>query len=244
MARKRSAPAAPDTDLNGNVKPQKLPTDSTTVITGLAGFVKNNSVLLKKIQKDVIEISQLTREASIYINYYYMRKYEHHRDQLPELFQTTPRFLDFFYHIKKNSKASRYTIDPEYKLKRDHANLPLYDTSYRSNLFVAMSNMYETILMNNVREHIFFRVWKFFKKFFPIADGDTAKPNFHGTMDVLFHATPTKQADPDQMAFWLSEFTTTPNFHNLKRNWSQFIPFLICCHKSLHIQGFPVISSW
>lgn len=184
------------------------------VKSGLKGFCKN-SKLLEKIEQDVLELSDWMVEASIYIHYVYMGQLEVNPHQT---IITKPKFIDYFYHLKADSKA-KYEILSEYNELRCSARLQKYDGSYRSNLFISAANSYETCAMNNITVHMYSRVRKFFKS--------CAKetPSYE-TLDWLFTKKSKKLPDPMLIQHLKDKLQFTGNFHDLKQKWFTYIPFL------------------
>lgn len=135
-----------------------------------------NEVIFEKIQKDVREMSSLIVEASIYIHYSLMKRWKD--GNFEEM-----KFLDYYYPLMK-SKRPKYIIDTEYNAMR--GTMPLYDSSFRSNLFVDSANQYTTIFHNNIWMHAYNRLRRFFKKF------QVDNSEIYRTLSYLFEKNSTK----------------------------------------------------
>lgn len=113
--------------------------------------------LYERIQKDVLEMSAMAVEASRYIHWDLMRKFND--GIFPQ------QKIDFSYYFKALCHQDRviYVLDPEYSQLR--GDLPLYDCSIRSNIREHLINQYDTVFNNNLKTHAFNRLRKFFAKF-------------------------------------------------------------------------------
>lgn len=200
-----------------------------TIKLGLDSFLRNYPVLFEKIQLDVLEMSQFARETSIYIQYYYLRRYQNmkNKETYAKLFEKKPKFLHFFYHLKDKSSPKKFQIDPEYNKLRKTYSLPLYDGSNRGHLFVSLANLYETIFQKNVTAHMYARVLEFFHRFYPVTDASEPKQNFYETLNTMFNSRSTRKANPQHLLFWREQFPSITNFHDLRKKWFHYIPFLI-----------------
>ena len=173
-----------------------------TLKFGLNGFVKSD-VLRLKIQNDVEEISRLSYEASLYIYYDVMEKLED-----PDYIFTEPiRFVDYFYALLNSKKHSPTT---NYNNIRCNFGLRKYDKSYRSNLFVATANMYETQFENNIWMHGWHRVKRFLHKTNELA---TKKDLYDSTMFLFSNDEKFTIANTITV---LPQHWTRGYFHNLK----------------------------
>lgn len=199
-----------------------------TIETSLADFIKHDRTLLDTIRGDIIEITQLTNEASAYINYCCMKKYASQDEDVTRvLFKLKPSFLEYFYHIIDTDQKTRYARHPGYKATINHDDMKLYNVENRQNLVQSAANLYTTYLEDSICNNMYNRVLKYFKTFYKGSDDDGTKPCFKRTMTELFNSQASKPSNPDQMAFWQQEFPAIKNFYTLRSDWYKFISFLV-----------------
>lgn len=123
----------------------------TTIKCALNTICKDDEIY-QQIQNDVAEISGLFCEASIYINFVLYKNWNN------GIFsKNIYKFLQYFYHLM-SEKNIKYELDSEYKnIRCSKFSNYFYDSSYRSNLFVAQANLYTTNFHNNIFEHAYKR---------------------------------------------------------------------------------------
>lgn len=146
---------------------------------GLHSVCKNDTVY-NRIQEDVREMSSLIVESSIYIHYVLMKRWK------DENFESL-NFLDLFYHLMQKKKA-KYTIDYEYEKLR--ITMPLYDSSYRPNIYRDACNQYETIFHNNMWMHSYNRLRRYFKF-------ETDRKRVYKTLSYLFSSNSKEIPDEE-----------------------------------------------
>lgn len=164
-------------DSNGS----ELSTNDEIVVVkkGLAATCKNQMVY-DKIQKDVTEMSALIVEASVHIHYSLMKRWA--AGDFSKV-----NFLDYYYPLMQKKK-DKYKLDPDYEQLR--VSMPLYDSAFRSNIFVDSAKQYAVIFHNNIWMHAYNRLRRFFK---PEPD----KRKVYQTLSYLFE---TKSAHlPDDI---------------------------------------------
>lgn len=135
-------------------------TESTTytIKCGLRKFCLDAD-LRDKINQDVLEISDLAVEASLYVHFYYTRLLRTSIDEFP----TTTRLHDFYYHLQgKRQKKELIPLDQEYfKLRNQYLAGRQYDGSHRSFLMGDIIVQHETVMKNCVLVHLFDRMCKY-----------------------------------------------------------------------------------
>lgn len=162
-----------------SISPQESESVEIIVVKRCLRLICHNDIIFAKIQQDVREMSSLIVEASVYIHYSLMKRWENGNfDQV--------NFLDYYYPLMK-TKRSKYIIDHDYAALREI--MPLYDSSFRSNLFVDSSNQYAVIFHNNIWMHAYNRLRRFFKEF----EKDNSK--IYKTLSYLFEKNSTKTPD-------------------------------------------------
>lgn len=203
--------------------------------------VCKNERVFGQIQKDVQEMSSLFVEVSRYIHFSLKKQWKSGNFE-------PVRFLSFYYHLMKKKKA-KYALDQEYEKLRK--TLPLYDSSYRSNLFRASANQYEVIFHNNIWMHAYNRLRKFFKF-------EPDKKKVYRTLSYLFQAKSEEIPDTgllqvlkeklswngqklDQIKNRKLFWSCLPLFYNLQRyneknNLKNFALIPILKHGCHHIQ--------
>lgn len=153
--------------------------NSETVVVkrGLHSTCKHEEVY-NKIQKDVNEMSSLIVESSINIHFTLMKRWQA-GDFSPV------KFLNYYYPLMLKKK-SQYILDPDYEKLR--GTLPLYDSAYRSNIFVDSANQYEVIFHNNIWMHGYNRLRRYFKF-------ENDKKKVYNTLAFVFNTQGANEPD-------------------------------------------------
>lgn len=156
--------------------------ETVVVKRGLRSTCKNEDIY-QKIQKDVKEMSSLIVESSIYIHWTLMKRWR------TGDFNAI-NFLHCYYPLMVKKK-SQYLLDPDYEILR--GPLPLYDSSYRSNIFVDSANQYEVIFHNNIWMHGYNRLRRYFKF-------EPDKKKVYNTLAYLFNTKGANEPDEELLA--------------------------------------------
>lgn len=138
--------------------------------------------LLRQIQLDVVEMSKLLVEMSIYTHYMLNKNWR--RGDF-----TKPKFLDYFYALSTTGKQSRKndTIDTGYRNLRQGNVKNIANRSNKSNPIVFAAKQYQTIFNNNISMHAYSRIKRFLNLF------DKDKKRLYETLDYLFNSSSTNE---------------------------------------------------
>lgn len=170
-----------------------------TVKCGLHKQCRDNR-LFKQLNCDVLEMSRMVVEASIYIHFMLMRGWA--RNEFPEKYDAN-FFTKYFYAIRDNPMKPRptkqnnaektkpdpnkYKLDDEYKSLRGNLKLP--NAERKSNQIRFAIEQYETLFHNNIFVHTEKRIGRFFSNKVKLTEKDKEKwqPIIGRTMKILFY---------------------------------------------------------
>lgn len=153
--------------------------ETVVVKRGFRSVCKSDDIY-NKIQKDVKEMSSLIIESSVYIHFA-LKKRGRAGDFAPI------KFLHYYYPLILKKK-SQYILDPDYEKLR--GSLLLYDSAYRSNIFVDSANQYEVIFHNNIWMHGYNRLRRYFKF-------EPDKKKVYKTLAYLFNTQDANEPDEE-----------------------------------------------
>lgn len=123
--------------------------------------VCQNAQIRDQIEWDVVNISRLSIEASLYIHFILYRQFA------KGVFPTRAyKFEDFFGHLvqqKTDKTISRLVIDPEYQKLRASYGLPLKYGPFEGNIVKYAAETYETCFKNNIVVHLQKRINNFLR---------------------------------------------------------------------------------
>lgn len=169
---------------------------------GINKVVRDDEIL-KKINEDVLEISQLVYEVSLYIMYDIHAQLEDGRFNGEKI-----NFLSYFYSLLDTKKNSKSVL---YENLRASFGLGKYSKSYRSNLFIQQAQLYETVFENNIWMHAWNRVRKFLHKIYAKDDKYSKKTTIN-TLLYLFYENKPIDGDIYKIPW------TKGHFCNLKKD--------------------------
>nr|WIE95296.1 hypothetical protein [Microctonus hyperodae filamentous virus] len=133
-------------------------------------LMKNKSQLLQKIQQDVREVSRLSIEMSVLVNYFYKSYFLQSaavstREDFYKLF---PKFspLHFMYILqnKRNQLNDPADVIGTYKRMRSVAAYIGYCRTY---IIQEVAKQYDTVFKTNITTHMFSRVKRYLRLLYP-----------------------------------------------------------------------------
>ena len=173
--------------------------------------------LYEQIQRDVLDISRLSIEASIYIHYSLMRDWSN------GIFATTLDFTKYFYALRetppkpkaKRSKAKigqpldldEYQIDAVYKGLRN--GIPFPDARYKFNQIQHAITKYTTLFHNNLWMHAYTRVRRYLYHKIKADASSITRKTVYEFLQKLFIKTKSDiselSEDEAQLLLWLKQ---------------------------------------
>lgn len=198
--------------------------EMVTIKCGLK-HVCPDAVVFERINADVVEISDLMVEASIYAHFCLSKDLQSGQYDVNKKID----FFKFFYSLKivrrqNKKKPNQYNKDMEYNQIREKYKLRNYDGDKRTNLIVFAVKQYETVFVNNIWMHMYTRVRRFCKSVCP-----TIKS--YETLDWLFNLKSKYLPDADLINAFRKHLDYDTNvgkerFSNVKKDWYKHLPFL------------------